>query len=76
MAKKDVIGSTPAETIWLKHGIGADECLTRQKIKHSIREYIIIFTLFITHLTYTSLCLDNIPSYIFYTFTMITTTKI
>ena len=37
MAKKDVISSTLAETIWLKHSIGADECLTRQNIKHSIR---------------------------------------
>ena len=37
MAKKDVIGSTLAETIRLKHSIGADECLTRLKIKHSIR---------------------------------------
>ena len=33
MAKKDVIGSTLAETIRLKHSNGADEC----QIKHSIR---------------------------------------
>ena len=37
MANKDVIGSTLAETIRLKHSIGADECLTRQKMKHSLR---------------------------------------
>ena len=31
MGKKDVIGSTLAETIRLKQSIGADECLTSKK---------------------------------------------
>ena len=51
----------------LKHSIGADECLTRQKKKHLIRQYIIIFYIAL-YTSYLKLVFvfENIPSYIFF----------